>query len=510
MPGRATAFLPLTLLALAAANVVRAESPATGGGVQAAIIKAQEAAAHDDCPGLLAALDPVLPELEQGVERTTVQRMRLVCLGMVGRAGDLSAVQRELAATMPRDGVVKAFGALIAAQENRFADAAEQIATVADTAPRSLDILTGSAVQEIWRRLVADHAREPRARMLIALARADWEPSDIPELRMGFAEGAIGALIDQGESAEAEGLLERIDQPEQLTAMAIDRHYAKLWPVIEARLGPSSATSIDRFAREKLALYGNSPDSEVALRDAANAMLLLGRFQDVIDLTDGLRIVDGMGRDAVRTVLYRARALAALGRNDEVDRLLAEFLKLDLHRAPAASMALVSYAEFLDEIGRPAEALAVTRDARIKAADMLTDLGKRWLDRSEICSLSALGRVAEANRAIDALKQRAGENQPATIEALLCARRDAEASGIAVKAFEDEDVASDLLLQFQPGASLWAPAPSRLRDLWLAFFTRPEIRAAFERKGRILPRILWPAPRPRDIPRRPSAGATLT
>lgn len=510
MPARGPALLLSLALALAFIGPARAQNSRVDANVATAIVKAQEASGREDCAGVLRALDPVVPGLEPGPERILVQRMRLICLGAEGRGHELRPVHQELAKAMPRDGMIKAVGVLIAADENRFTDAADQIATLADTSPHSLDVLTGSAVRSISMKLAEDHADEARSRMLIALARADWEPADIPELRIGFTEGAIDALIHQGETAEAEGLLERIDQPERLSAMVIDRHYAKLWPAIEARLGPASGTSVDRFARDKLALFGNSPDSEAALRDAANAMLLLGRYQDVLDLTDGLRVTDGISRDAVRTVLYRARALAALRRNDEVDRLLASFMTIDLRRAPAASTALVSYAEFLDEIGRPAAALAVARDARTKAGDLLTDLGKLWLDRTEICTLAALGRTAEANSAIQVIKQRADQNQPAAIEALLCAKRDAEASRLAVKAFEDNGVAGDLLVQFQPAASLWAPSPSRLRELWIAFLARPEIKAAFDRKGRILPRAYWPDPQPRAIPRSRANGATLT
>jgi tetratricopeptide (TPR) repeat protein len=507
MPARA-ALISLIALTLVAGAPLRAEI--ADADVQSAIGKAQQAATREDCAGVLAALDPVVEGLTAGPPRNVIQRMRLVCLGQQGRLADLPVVQRELALSMPRDGVVKAFGVLIAADEDRFADAADQIATLADTSPRSLDVLSGAAVRAISTQLAQDHAREVRGRMLIALARADWEPADIPELRVGFAEGAIEALIDQGEPAEAEGLLERIEQPEQLSAMAVDRHFAKLWPALETRLGPASATSVERFARDKLSVYGDSPGSEVALRDAADAMLLLGRYQDVVDMTQDVRVVDGISREAVRTVLYRARALAALRRNDEVDRLLAPFLALDIQRAPAASTALVSYAEFLDEAGRPAKALMVTREARAKTGDLLTDLGKRWLDRTEVCTLAALGRTAEAASAMDALKKLSSQNPSATIEALLCAGRDAEASQLTLKAFDDSDAASDLLVQFQPTGSLLAPTPSRLRALWTSFLARPEVKAAFDRKGRILPRMLWPDPKPRAIPRRPANGAALT
>jgi hypothetical protein len=197
-------------------------------------------------------------------------------------------------------------------------------------------------------------------------------------------------------------------------------------------------------------------------------------------------------------------------RNDEVDKLFARFMALDLRKSPTATTALVSYAEFLDETGQPARALAVAREARTKAADLLTDLGKLWLDRTEICTLSTLGRTAEASGAIEAIKAHSDQNQAAAIEALLCARRDAEASRIALKALANEDVAGDLLEQFQPTASLWAASPSRLRDLWTAFLTRPEIKAAFERRGRILPHSFWPDPKPRAIPHHAVSGENLT
>lgn len=509
MPDRGRALIFLAAGALAIAVPARAQLADPDPKVVTAIASAQEAAGREDCPGVLGALDPVVPGLEPGGERSFVQRMRLICLGPAGRIAELAVVQGELANALPRDGVVRAFGALIAADQDRFTDAAEQIALIADSAPQALDVVTGSTVRTISRRLAQDDAGDARSRMLIALARADWEPADIPELRVGFAEEAIGALVDQGQSDEAEGLLERIDQPELLSAMAVDRHYSPLWPAIEARMGPGGGTAVDRFARDKLALFGDSPESDVNLRNASNAMLLLGRYQDVIDLTDRVQVAEGMNSDRVRTVLLRARALASLQRNDDVDHLLGSFLTLDLRKVPAASSALVSYAEFLDEIGRPARALDVVRDTRARAGDLITDLGHRWLDRTEVCTLSALGRADEANSAIGKLKPLAAQNHAAVIEALLCARRQTEASKLTLDAFENRESAGDLLLQFQPSGSLWAPAPSRLRALWAVFLARPEIKAAFERRGRILPRTYWPDTRPRAIPRRPSNGATL-
>ncbi|MDB5685738.1 MAG: Tetratricopeptide 4 [Rhizorhabdus sp.] len=483
--------------------------PPSEDELKRAIDVAQKAVAQQDCRGVLGALDPLVPRLGDTPQRAAIQRLRLVCLGVENRVTEIAGVQRELGRSMPKDKMVQAFGVLVAADENRFVDAANQIASLAAQSPQSLEILTGTAIRGIAARLTEQRQYAARGEMLVALSQADWQPNDMPELRASFAQGAIDVLVGSGKTEEAAELLDRVDQPEVLTGMAIERHYAPLWPALEKKLGPASGSGVDRFARDRLAFYSDNPQSEPALRDAANALLLLGRHQDVIDLTSDLAVQDGMSSDAVRVAQYRARALAALGRNDEVVQLYDRFQSLDLRRTPDASTVLISYAEFLDEIGHEQQALDTAQRALASASGLLTNFGKRWLDRTEICALSALGRVAEANASADRLKAVAAQNESAAIEALLCARRDAEAAQIAVKAFEDKDMAGNLIIQFQPGEAVLGSTPSRLRQLWIAFLARPDIKAAFDRRGRILPRTLWPSAEPRAIPHS-GGGSSLT
>lgn len=511
--GAAIALLPLptaAALAQTAPGIVDNTSGVPIQELEAAMTVAQQSIGRGDCNALLAALDPLVPRMAESPQRTIVQRMRMPCLGAVGRTADLPGVQRELAKAMPRDGLVKAFGVLIAADENRFVDAADQISVLADSSPDALQIITGTAVRAISAKLTEQKAIAARGRMLISLAKADWQPADQPDLRASFAAGAIEALVTQDRTPEAETLLERIEQPESLASMAVDRHFIKLWPAIEGLLGPASGTAVDQFARNRLAVYAESDQSPAALSDAANAMLLLHRYQDVLDLTKDVKIAPGIGRDDVQTILYRARALTVLGRRDDAAALLSGFMKVDPRTAPDISTGLVTYAEFLDEAGREEEALAVVRATRQNAAEVLSDYGKRWIDRTEVCALSALGRTAEATTALAALTKLSSQNEPAVIEAMLCAKRDAEAAQLATKAFADEDVASNLLLQFQPAGSTFAPMPSRLRNLWLAFLARPDVKAAFDRHGRVLPRDYWPDAKPRAIPRRSARGSDLT
>ncbi|MGC6331293.1 tetratricopeptide repeat protein [Rhizorhabdus sp. FW153] len=471
---------------------------------RAAIATAQEAASREDCKGVLAALDPVAASLT-GAERDTASRMRLICLGREGRFLELSILQKELAASSPRDGLVIAYGVIVAAGENRFRDAAEQLSRLAREAPASFDVLSGSGVREIIRQLSADRSAEARAvrdGAVIALAQANWSPADMPELGNGLAREAVTALVRTNRIDEADRLLDHIDDPESLSSLLIDRSYAALWPSIERRLGPAGKTAVDQYAQEKLANYGDMQASDAALRDAANALLLLGRAADAVDLTGRAEIANGMSEEEIQVAMLRARALALAGRDAQAADFLSTLLTLDLVKTPEAAPALITYAEYLDEIGRPAQALVIARAIQTKGKGVLNDFAMRWIDRSEVCALGALGRAAEAAPAIERLKSLAWQNHAAAVEALLCVKRDAEAAQIALKGLADDNVSGELIVQFQPTGALWAAPKSRLRDLWAGLLARPDVKAAFEKRGRILPKAYWPSPEAQPIPRR--------
>lgn len=474
--------------------------------VRAAIARGQAG----DCAGVLRLLDPIVPRLGAGAERNGVQRLRLACLASAGRIPELAAVQRELAVAMPRDAMVRSFGIFIALDEQRITDAAEQLAVMAEDDPASLELISGQSWRGIAQKLNEQAQFALRDRLFVALARADWQPQDRPDMRDALAQGAIEALLSRREVNEAAELLNRVEMPELLYAMATERVYEPLWPAIEARLGPQAAKAVDRFAAARLDDFARTPDDRLAARGAIRSFMLLGRYTDAAEIAERIPVAEGMGEDEVAAVRYHAQALAALGRQREAIERLRAFRTLDLAKTPEATSGLVSLAEMLDEAGRPEEGLAVARDTLARGDDALSDWGKAWLRRTEACSLGALGRTAEAKAAGDALKAAAARNQPAAIEALLCLKRDDEAAAIAVKAFATSEGASMLADQFQPEGAIWAPADSRLRGLWARFLLRPDIKAAFERRARILPRPLWPARTPRPIPRTsPAEPGTL-
>lgn len=501
------------LLLAAGAPASAAPSPApaalpaarpSDGEIRSTIAAAIAAGRSDDCAGALRLLDPMVPRLEAGAERNAVQRLRLVCLAPTGRAAELGAVQRELAAAMPRDGLVRSYGIISAASEGRFAEAAEMLAGIAEEDPQSLVMVSGESWRGIAQKLAEERRFDLRDRVFVALARADWQPADQPDMRDALAQGAIQALLARNEASEASALLFRVEMPELLSSMATERLYQPLWPAIEARMGPRSAKAVDRFAAGRLEDFARNPDNHRVRRDAVRAFILLGRYAEAIEVAADVPIVDGMDEDMVASVRYQAQALAALGRRVEAVERLRGFARLDPATTSEAAAGLVGLAELLDEDGRPAEALTVARDAMDRAKHALSPWGRGWLARTEACALAALGRDAEARAAGDGLKSAAEANPAAAIEGLLCVKRDDEAAAIAVKAFATSEGAEAIANQFQPDGAIWAPAESRLRALWAAFLERADVKAAFNARARILPAALWPAREARPIPRRRS------
>lgn len=479
---------------------VAPSAPMREDELHALLQRALELSQSGDCAALLALLDPAPPRLT-GKDRNIVQLLRIPCLGAVGRGDQVPGIYAEMIASEPDNGAVRSIGVFVSAAEGKMIEAGDRLRSLAEDHPEALRGVTSDIARGIIQELTEKGEFAARDRLFIALSRADWQPVDRPEMRDSIAQGAIDALINQKRIDDARALLPRITMPELLASMAMERHYEPLWPQIEARLGPNGGKAIDRFAAARLEAFTRSPADERTLRDAIRAFVLLGRYPEAAEISEQVKVSEGMGEDAVTSLRYHAQVLAAQGdRGKAVERMRA-FAALDVEKTPSAVSGLVGLAELLDENGQAEEALSVARASLAKSRGTLSSWGAGWLRRTEVCALGMLGRRDEANRLADALIARASENEAASIEGLLCVGRANDAAGIAIATLGTAEGASRLADQFQPDEALWAPAQSRLRALWRPFLARADVRAAFEKSARILPRKLWPLRQPRAIPR---------
>ncbi len=507
----AAAALALTVATSASAAIPKgppAASPkAGGGGADAAVARAMERARAGDCKSVLALLDPVVASgVGKGsASRFSAQLLRMPCLAGEGRDGEIAPVLAELKAQAPGNPLVQGFQIFLDADAGRYAEAADGLAAIADQRSRALSLMPGDLWRAIAQKLTVAGDVQRRDRVSLALALADWEPADRPELSETLAADGVGTLLDKRAVDDARQLLSRVHRPNYLWEMAIQRRYAVLWPEVEARIGAQGGAAIDRFARSSLSAYADAPDDQQATLDAARAFLFLGRFDDVSVTAATTKVSPDMSEEQVGTVLIEANALAAGGHRAQALSRLKPFATPAFVAAPEAAGALIQLAELFDQDGRFDEELAVARTGVSSRADYLSPYGLAWLRRNEVCALAGLKRPAEEKAAGDVLKASASDNQAAAIEGLLCAGRDDEAAAIAIATLATHDGADRLADQFQPDGALLPHPASRLRALWARLLARPDVKAAFERAARILPKTYWPATTPRALPV-PAAG----
>lgn len=469
---------------------------------QSEMTAVQRRLAEEDCPGAMALLDPLLPRAT-GDRRTTVQLLRMICFSDQGQFDALTGVHTELAETAPDNPMVQLHGVIVALNRQQFEIGAERMIMLAENNPQALQGLNGWAFRGIGQKLTEEENYELIDRLHIALAAADWQPIDMPEMREAIALGAIDAHLADGEEAVAREYLHRVTTPGPLIAMAIDRHYETLWTDVGNALGPQRGRAVDDYAREKLGAFADNPDDARTLRDAVRAYAMLGRYREAADLGERVEIGEGLGEEAMETLRLRAVSLLALGETDAAIAVLEPAAALDPAQSFFAASAIVTLAEFLDVAQRPDDALRVTREGLESLGDRLSENGRGWLRRTEICALSALGRTAEAAPLADALASDRAQNEAAAIEALLCFGDDERAAEIAIESLATRRGAEFIADQFQPDAALGTGTTFYLREQWQRLLQRDDVREAFDARLRILPREYWPAEDPRPIPRAP-------
>jgi hypothetical protein len=504
--------MAMSLLAIAAPSVASVPdhpahrvAPNPDTVVAAAMLRARAG----DCKGALALLDPLVATNAAGsASRFSAQLLRMPCLAATGRGAEVAPVLDELRKQAPTHPLVQGYQIFLDTDAGRFAAAADGLASLADARSKALTLIPGALWRTVAQQLTVAHDVARRDRTALALAEAEWQPADKPEIAEALAADGVGVLLDRQDIDEARPLLARVRRPGALWDMAIERRYAQLWPEIEARLGPAGGLAADRYARDTLAAYAGPTADDGAVRDTVRAFLALGRLDDVAETAAPVTVSVGMSEDRVEIVLGAAQALAAGGDLAGAVKRLQPFATLDLAQTPEAAMALISLAETLDQAARYDEELAVARGALTAKAGYFSPFGLAWLRRSETCALSALHRDAEAKASGDALKATTSDNDAAAIEGLLCAGRDDEAATIAIAALATAEGTDRVADQFQPEGSIYAGAPSRLRALWGRLLARGDVKAAFDKSARILPKPLWPARTPRAVPVAAGSGAT--
>jgi hypothetical protein len=308
-----------------------------------------------------------------------------------------------------------------------------------------------------------------------------------------IAKDAIGVLLARGDIAGAGALVSHIIEPSLLGTMLVTRRYAALWPVLEKHAGPGMASAREALVREARADYEQKPDDSERLAAMIEALRHAGRLREAISMRDRLpdsaTTMTGADEDMGWALNGVALALHEAGRKDDADALYASLNDRRVDDDWRISM-IINRIELLVSDGNYARALPLIAPAQ---ALLKSPYAEQLLRRLQYCSLSGLGRKAEAAGALKETLSHADAAYEATISALLCAGEVDRAEALTLKALQTEKFADDFVMALQPVA-IGNDDPSVWNGRWADLRRRPAIAAAYARLGRDLPTSLLPPP----------------
>ena len=324
------------------------------------------------------------------------------------------------------------------------------------------------------------------------------------ELHDYFTFRAVQILTERGDMAGAAALLSRIDEPELVENMLIQKRYAALWPKLAELGGPhlakfraSSVEAIERALAEK-------PDDHELLQMYIRALGAAARFGDAVKLRSRLPQSSsemdsadeqiGWAINNLSYVLYRA------GRVDEADQLLESLNHAKISDGSWRVSMIINRLEMLTAAGRFDKAAALMAETETSARDNGSDYARQLVRRLKYCTLTRLGRKGEAARIRPDMIAHAKDQLTATIDGLICAGEPDAAEQLILQGLKEtdpekrRDFEDDFVRMMQPVA-LTSDDPSLWETAWRDMRSRPAIAKEFNRLGRIMPEDLLP-PKP--------------
>ena len=217
-----------------------------------------------------------------------------------------------------------------------------------------------------------------------------------------------------------------------------------------------------------------------------------GRLDDAIALGAKLPITrEGMAEadEAMGWVVNDvALSMHGAGRAEEADELFALLSEAPMRKEGWRVSMKINRLQLLVSDGKFAKALPLVEPtAQAKGSDYAAQLVRNL----RYCTLSGLGRKAEAAKLLPELLQFA-ENAPgATIDGLLCAGDIDAAEKLALSSLKKDSFHESFVRQLQ-AKPLTLDHPPIWDAAWKTLRQRPSIASEFQRLGRDMPSTLLP------------------
>lgn len=326
------------------------------------------------------------------------------------------------------------------------------------------------------------------ARSAAALLALGWPVDDQPDVRDGFYVDMVnGALLD-GDLAKAKAYAAKVTGISSTLEMLVAKRYESVfWSADPAAQIAAAIAFEDQSTGRRLA---QKPGDYNALLRRTQYLRAVGRDDAALLLIEPKidAIIDGSDKteDGFWLVNEAAYALAALGRADEAVALMNRLLALSMDEHPELVSMSINAIEVMTQAGK--HELAAAHSEKLAATkDIASPYGEMWMWEGAACAYAMMGQGAKAKPWLDKLKAGEKDNEAALTRALLCTNELDAAAALLVRRFDAPDGAG-VLTAIQDYQRVGKGPSNRalLEQRWRIVMERPDVKAAIERRGRIL------------------------
>lgn len=320
---------------------------------------------------------------------------------------------------------------------------------------------------------------------LIALARLGYGAETTQGDYLAYM--ALKALLKRGDVADAQDLLQFVNDPDVFESLLIEKRFSPLWPQVEAKVGPHFVNVRDATVKRAQKRFDRDPADTEALSQLAFSLAAAQRYDEVIALQAKLpktaEAISKIDEDTGWVFDTVASSLFESGRTDEADQLYAS-----LNENPALPddwlvNMKINRLHILVSDGKFEKALSLLEITE-KAPG--SPYAKQLVRRMRYCILSNVGKADEAAKILPEVIEHSKDSYDSTIQALICAGQLDQAEKMALTALSDDDFQSSFVSEMQP-VPLRPERRSIWSDGWNQLRKRPALIKEFERLGRPMP-----------------------
>jgi hypothetical protein len=480
---------------LAAALVLMAAAPVEPPAFEKQIAQAATMLDANQNAEALAMLDALLAKTDLPIERGQIEGLRSFALARMERIPEARQAIETAVASSPAPSLLllrqlfllRAFG-------GDPAGASDTLQLIASSDPKGLNTLPTEVVSEVLRGIKSDENRAFETDY--SLVGGGWSPpdstvADVDWIRLRLVKG----LVKRDRIDDARAIVETILNPVILVRLGIDRRYAALWPVIEARLGPGADIADAAYVGAAKARFDKSPTSLVARLGYAEALNVASREPEALAVADVAKTpaeLAALSDREVWLVNLHAALLGDAGRNDEALARLGAINATPINGRSSLVGTMINEALFASSVNKPEAALAAAE--RAEKALVANEYGQLFLAQARTCALQQLGRKADAATAAAPVIAKAKANPDANLAAMICLGRMDDAAATIIARLEDPELRSEMIFEMQP---FLIRDTTKLRDAdqragLRALKARPDVKAAYLKYGRDLPAAVAP------------------